>query len=328
MKILITGMTGFIGASLTKALFHSDHEIIGLVKNKSDLPDQITEKYKIIKGDLSKEIPEIDCDLVIHCGAIVSDKIHSYIMNKVNVEGTRRLLEATPKHSKFIHISCASVYNLSANPHREDETIIPKLLSPYGNSKYLAEQIVLNEFPERDAVILRPRAIYGKGDKFILPRMINIYKDGIIKVPGDLNQKASMTHIDFFVDVILAFISKEFSGKEIINVADYHIYNLRDNMLNLFSSIFDRKIEIEEKNEHIFRVLAGIRTVLIPGNQFTQNAIDYLTRDHLLAVDKLQSYFPHLKSKHFDQILPDYVSWINSVGLSKIAARNKRIVWL
>lgn len=328
MKILITGMSGFVGAAITKALYHTDHELIGLVRDKNDLPDQIRDKYTIIKSDISKKVPEIECDLVIHTAATVSEKVLSLIMNKTNVEGTRRVLEATPSSSKIIYISSASVYNVTEKIHVENETIDAKLLTPYGRSKYLSEQIILTEFKDRDAIILRPRAIYGKGDKVILPRLISIYKDGKIKVPGNLNQQASMTHIDFFVDAVLACVNHNFSGQEIINVTDYHVYNLRENITHLFQEIFKKPIQIKELNEHFVRIIAGLRTVLIPGNQFTQTSIDYLTRDHVLSAEKLQRTFPHLKSPHFKEVIPDYVTWINNIGLSNIAARNKRIVWM
>lgn len=329
-------MTGYVGAAITRALFHTDHELIGLVRQKDDLPEEVLDKYKIVKADISRSVPKIECDLVIHCAAWVSEKVLAVIMNKTNVEGTRRVLDATPPHTPVIHLSSGSVYNLTEVPHVETDSIAPKLLTPYGRSKYLAEQIVINEYTDRKRVIIRPRAVYGRGDKVILPRLLSIYKDGRFKVPGDLNQTASMTHIDLLVDVVLRFIDivtatshpLQADHLDILNVADFQSYNLRENITGLFAKLFKRDIEIKSMNETVVRLVAGMRQVLVPGNQYTQTSIDYLTRDHVLNTDKLQSLFPDLQSRHFLDIIPEYVQWIHSVGLSNISARDKRIVWM
>jgi len=328
MKILITGMNGFVGSAITKRLFHSDHELIGLVRDKDSLPDEVLEKYKIVVSDISKKVPKIDCDLVIHTAATVSDKVLAVIMNKTNVEGTRRVLEATG-NAPFIYISSASVYNLTEKTHVEDEEILPKLLTSYGRSKYLSEQIIQNEFPSRDALILRPRNLYGIGDRVLLPRLLKLYKDGGLKVPGDLNQKASMTNIEFFAECIEAFIEKGIEGQNIINIADYHEYNLGKTLTSLLSTLFNRKIEIKAINENFIRVVAGIRQILVPGNLFTQTSIDYLTRDHVISTDKLQRTLPELRSPNYIDYIPEYVQWINNIGVNTIAQqKDPRIVWM
>lgn len=328
MKILITGMTGFVGAAITKRLFHSGHELIGLVRHKDNLPDEVLDKFKIVVADISKNVPPIDCDLVIHTAATVSDKVLSVIMNQTNVDGTRRVLEATG-NAKIIYLSSASVYNLTEKTLHEDDEIIPKLLTPYGRSKYNSEQIIQNEFRHRDAIILRPRNIYGKGDRVLLPSLFKIYKDGVIKVPGDLDQKTTMTHIEFLTEAIEKMIAKDFNGQHIYNVVDYNIYNLRENMTSLLGTLFSREIKVRAMNEHLVRIIAGFRTVLIPGNLFTQYTIDYITRDYIISFDKLKKDFPELKSPHYIEYIPEYVKWINNIGVSTLAQqKDPRVVWL
>ncbi len=328
MKILITGMTGFVGAAITKRLFNSRHELIGLVRNKEDLPLEVLDHCKIVVADISKSVPNIDCDLVIHTAATVSDKVLSVIMNRTNVDGTRRVLEATG-NAKIIQLSSCAVYNLNEQRHHESEEIIPKLLTPYGRSKYLAEQIIKNEFSDRDALILRPRNLYGKGDRNTLARLFKIYKDGVIRVPGDLNVQASMCNIEFLTACIEQMIQEDFTGQQCYNVVDYTDYTLRDNITALMSNILQRPIEVKSLNENFVRIVAGLRTVLIPGNVFTQYTIDYITRDHLIASDKLKQDYPQLKSIAFDEYLPEYVQWINNIGVSKLVQQSdSRVVWM
>ena len=328
MKILITGMNGFLGAAITKKLFHTDHQLIGLVRSKTNLPDEVLEKYKVIVSDISKKVPKIDCDLVIHCAATVNDRVLAVIMNKTNVEGTRRVLEATG-NAPFIYISSGDVYNLTEKPHVEDEGIYPKLLTSYARSKYLSEQIIRTEFPDRDTLILRSSALYGKGDRILLARLLKLYKDGTFTVPGNLDQETSMTNIEFFTEVIESFINRGISGQEIYNVADFHDYNLGENLTTLFSTLFQRDVQVNTRNEIMVRIWAGMRDILVPGNYYTQAAIDFMTRDHVLKTDKLRKTFPQLTGTNFKDYIPSYVQWINNVGVNTIAKQtDPRIVWL
>ena len=67
MNILITGITGFIGSNLTNLLKQSNHSILGISRNKTNIPN-----IKILKGDLKnilsfkKKIAEFQPDVVIH----------------------------------------------------------------------------------------------------------------------------------------------------------------------------------------------------------------------------------------------------------------------
>ena len=237
-------------------------------------------------------------------------------------------MNAIPKTAKFIFISSGSVYNLTEKLHHEDDPINQALLTPYGRSKYFAEEMLQRDFPDRDITIIRPRAVYGRGDKVILPRLLKVYKDGRFRVPGDLKQKASMTNIHFLCEALQLIAEKEMKGINIYNVVDPYEYDLRENIVGLFQMLFNRDIEIKSLNELFVRIFAGMRTVLIPGNQFTQTAIDYLTRDHVLSTEKLFRDFPSLKPVNYTEYIPTYVEWINNVGIQNIINGNKRLIWL
>lgn len=321
-------MTGFIGAAITKALYNTEHELIAFVRNKEDLPEEILDRYQIIKGDISVSVPKIECDLVIHAAATVSDKVISFILNKTNVEGTRRVLEATPSHAPIIFFSTGNIYNVHEKIHEEDELVESKKITPYARSKYLSEQLIKEEFPNRNAVILRPRGVYGKGDRVILPRLLKVYKKGKLTVPGNLDYQVSMTNIELLKQVVLEFVNSEITGQHTFNVADFEPFHLRANIQSLFSALFKRDIEIIERNEPIVRIIGGLRQVLVPGNLFTQTAIDYLTKNHVISTEKLQNTFPNLSSKSFSSYVPEYVEWINSIGLAKIVSQDKEVVWL
>jgi nucleoside-diphosphate-sugar epimerase len=47
----------------------------------------------------------------------------------------------------------------------------------------------------REAVVLRPRAVYGPGDPTLLPRLLAAAGRGTLRVPGDGRQLASLTSV-------------------------------------------------------------------------------------------------------------------------------------
>ncbi len=328
MKICITGITGYVGSQVVRALHMTGHELICLVRKKELVPDEIKDKHTVLRVDLTKDIPEIECDLLIHCAALVSDKILSFFMNKTNVEGTRKLMQSISEHSKVIFISCASVYNITQETHVEDEQINSGLLTPYGRSKLRAEQLLQNEFNKRDITILRVHHLYGMRSRSFLTNVIKVYSNGVLKVPGDLNKKISLTSIDLLLNVIQKFVEYNFKGIEIYNVVDSKEYNLKDVSISLLSSALKREVKLKEKSEYYLRVIAGLRTVLVPGNNITQNSIDLWSRDHYLKSEKLNHLFSDLPETDFYNHLEEYSAWITNNGISNVLKASSRIYWL
>ena len=327
MKICITGLTGFLGSQITRSLYNSGHDLIAVVQNKELVPDEIKANHKVVRADITKEVEPIDCDLLIHCAALVSEKTLSFYLNKANIDGTRNILNAISKDAKVIHISCGSVYNVNQKLHTEKDVINKGLLTPYGRSKLKSEFIISDEFPEKDVAILRFQNLYGIRERQFLSKLTKIYKNGVLRVPGDLHQQISMTNIDLLMKVVSRFIDVEFKGQEIYNVVDSKIYDLRDVCTTLLSKAFNREIKVREMNEYLLRIVAGLRTVLIPSNQFTQTSIDFLTRDHVLDSTKLNNLFPDLGEYSFHETIEGYTSWLNDVGVSTALKGSRRLMW-
>ena len=67
-------------------------------------------------------------------------------------------------------------------------------LSSYANSKYLGER-VLDEFPEMPWSIIRPPAVYGPGEKELLP-LFKLVRRGLLPRTGPVDQRFSLLHVD------------------------------------------------------------------------------------------------------------------------------------
>jgi nucleoside-diphosphate-sugar epimerase len=172
MKILITGATGYIGHKLTEEAISKGYKVHILVRDihskyTPDHPDIIT-----FKGDVTDKESVITamkgCEKVLHAAGITSfySKDRS-VFYKVNVEGTRNMLEAALKLGvkKFVFTSTGAVLGPSGKyPMTENDPRIIAFENDYEISKHWAEELV-KEYCRKGlfAMIVAAPRVYGPG---------------------------------------------------------------------------------------------------------------------------------------------------------------------
>lgn len=210
MKILITGVHGFVGSNLVKAL-SKEHTIYGL-----DIVSPIREgiRYTFSWDDLDKEdmIPSVDA--IIHLAGKAHDtknQTESEVYFKVNTGLTQRIFDyflAHPRCKKFIFFSTAK-----AAADKVDgvltEDVEPSPVGPYGESKIAAERYILEKFRDeslefrdssgvesKQVYIFRPCMIHGPGNKGNLNLLYNVVKKGIPWPLGAFENRRTFTSIE------------------------------------------------------------------------------------------------------------------------------------
>jgi nucleoside-diphosphate-sugar epimerase len=176
MRVLITGITGFIGSELAKLLV-KDHEIFGLVRDDKFGNTELPTGVHIVNGDvLDKDLREklapVDPEVVMHLAALTpvrSSYERSTDYGKTNYLGTVNLVEAVRglSLSQFVHASTMEVYKSSSTTMSEEDPLEGG--TPYGVSKAAADLYVQVagkcwDFPY---TILRPGNTFGRS--FALP---------------------------------------------------------------------------------------------------------------------------------------------------------------
>ncbi len=151
-KVLVTGGAGFIGSHLTHRLVELGSQVTvldnlstGKKENLYDIMNRIT----FIKGDITN--PETcmratkNQKVIFHLAAQIS--VSESLKNPIfcfqtNVTGTLNLLQAACQYDieRFILISSSAVYGQKSEPCKETDICNPS--SPYGYSKFIAEQLV------------------------------------------------------------------------------------------------------------------------------------------------------------------------------------------
>lgn len=189
--IAITGATGFAGRHAVTELLGQGHQLKALVRSPGTaaLPAAV----ETVKGDLDDSVA-LDrlldgADAVLHlAGAITSPDRHGYF--RVNAHGTVAVAEAASRHgtARFVHIS-----SLSA---REPG------LSPYGASKRAGEDAIATLMDKLNAVIIRPPAVYGPGDRGTLP-LIKELTQAVAVIPGPRAARFSLIHVRDLARIIV-----------------------------------------------------------------------------------------------------------------------------
>lgn len=220
MKILITGIHGFVGSNIVKAMGRN-HEIYGL--------DIVApEKEGVVKtfswNDLdANKIPQVDA--VIHLAGKAHDLKKTSgpeIYFKINTGLTQKIYDWFLQSSagKFIFFSSVKAAADFVPGDILTEDIVPNPVGPYGESKIKAEEYILSHpASDKQVYILRPCMIHGPGNKGNLNLLYGVVKKGVPWPLGAFENHRCFTSIDN-----LCFVIKELLVKEV----ESGIYNMCD----------------------------------------------------------------------------------------------------
>jgi dihydroflavonol-4-reductase len=172
---LVTGATGHIGNVLTRKLLKKGERVRALIwrgEDTSPIEGLDIEKIEgdVLEPDCLKEAFK-DVDTVFHLAGIISIMPgENSLVRRVNVEGTRNILEAAKEAGVKRLIYTSSIHAIQRAPHgiTIDESLPFDLNNPYGaydSSKAEASMEVLKAVDEGlDAVIVCPTGVIGPYD--------------------------------------------------------------------------------------------------------------------------------------------------------------------
>lgn len=175
-SLLITGAFGALGRAVLREFSRYKGKLVAFdIAPKPDLIEDLSDKVKIVKGDITeitdliRTVKEEDIDNIAHLAAIhlirVS-KANPLLAYKVNLTGTLNILETARimKLKRVVFISSISTFGLKATvPRKEDDAKKPTSL--YGVTKLAGELFGLN-YAENygvDFIALRFPLLFGPG---------------------------------------------------------------------------------------------------------------------------------------------------------------------
>lgn len=180
MKCFVTGASGFLGVSLVQALLERGHRVKALLRPGSDPRGLQGLACERVTGDILDRnllVRELDgSDWCFHAAASYALWMRDYKpMFRVNVEGTRNVLEAAGRAgcSKIVYTSTGGCIGM---PQAHDGKIIPanetekipddQLCCAYKRSKFEAETVAIELYRKAGlpVIIVNPTAPVGPGD--------------------------------------------------------------------------------------------------------------------------------------------------------------------
>jgi len=175
LKVLVTGVTGFIGSAVARALIQAGTEVRGLARQDADLRALEGLPVELVRGDLcdakSLRTALAGCRQLYHVAAHYALWARDpSVFYRANVEGTRAIMAAAQEANveRIVYTSTIGTIGLpeDGGMGTEDTPVSPaRMAGDYKRSKYLAEQEVLKLAQAGcPVVIVNPSAPVGVGD--------------------------------------------------------------------------------------------------------------------------------------------------------------------
>jgi nucleoside-diphosphate-sugar epimerase len=288
-NVLITGIRGFVGSNLTKYLLRDDlFQISGVSRNKERIEYlQPILKHTFSIEDIYKHNAHFDA--YVHLSGKVydvRDKGNEQEYFEANYEATKRLFNQfinDTEAERFIFLS--TIHVLTESPEEElNESYKPQPFTPYGKSKYKAENYIRNHCPpDKKYYILRPSMIHGPGNKGNLNLLYNLVKRGIPYPVGAYNNKRSFVSIENLCFVIRELILNDVEGG-LYHIADDEPTYTHD-LVRLIAEATNKKGRIWNVNPKFLELIASFGDIApIPLNS---HRLKKLTGDFVVSNKKL-----------------------------------------
>ena len=226
MKALITGASGCLGRAMIEELGAHGWSLRTTARSPADLPD-------FMAADLTCDelAPLLDgVDAVFHCAAMSGGWGSPQAFHAANVTPTARLLESARAAgvARFVFASTPSLYADGRDRLQltEDARLPVRALSPYAESKRAAEALVLgSDTAALRCTAIRPRAIYGRHDRALLPRLRATFERGILPLIDRGRARIDLTHRGDAAQAMR--LAAEGPGGRVWNISSGEVFTFR-----------------------------------------------------------------------------------------------------
>ena len=291
MRILITGVHGFVGSNLVSYL-SSKNTIYGL-----DIiaPEKKGVYHTYSWDDLETDIlPNVDA--IIHLAGKAHDTKNQAAADayfKINRDLTVKIFDYYLAHpiKRFIFFSTAK-----AAADKVDgvltEDVVPSPIGPYGESKIAAEGYILSamkshpdHFEDRSVFIFRPCMIHGPGNKGNLNLLYGVISKGIPWPLGAFDNHRTFTSVENVCFAVNGVLTKDIPSG---------IYNLCDDESLSTNELVEEICKSLGHKPHIWRLPKRLMKSLAKLGgwlhlPFNQDTLRKLTEDYVSSNQKIKN---------------------------------------
>lgn len=336
-KVFITGINGFIGGNLSKALIEQGAEVFGLIRNLNRETflffEGLANRVVLIEGDLTdaalmnRVISEEQINVVFHLAAQVEVGIgleNPWLTFETNVRGTYTLLEAIRRYPNRIEAAVMASsdkaygsYGRDAMPYKEHYPLIPAY--PYDTSKACADMIAqayASDVYNLPIVITRFCNIYGPGQlnfSAIMPDAITSAQGHSHFVPrGD----GSMIRDFIFVEDVAELY---------LTIAEGLAHDPKRISGHTFNAGTNTPISVGEVLEKIYRQVGNLPAYERILKQMRGKQTSGEISCQFMDFEKVNEYFGWAPKHTFDSGLTKTISWYERYNNKRFAKSEQRV---
>ena len=218
-SVLVTGATGFIGSRLVTELINNGYDVTSLIRKGKEG----NLKSNIIYGDLTKDkidFKDLEFDCVFHLASHTPLEKNKKILEKVNLDGTKKLYEEIKTRTKsIIYISGLGVYGETGDKVIDES----QEYNPNTNfvkirleaEKYLEENSKQNKI---DFAVVHFGDVYG-ADGWFYEMLVKRLKKNTFRMPKGGDYFKGFVHVDDAVQSMISVLEHKSFGESFI-IAD------------------------------------------------------------------------------------------------------------
>ena len=270
MRVLVTGGTGVVGRATVSLLVERGHTVRLLSRHADRDARQWPAGVEPFPGDVGRDETvrgcAEGCDVVLHIVGIVSELPPDLTFERINVEGTRRIVRETERAGspRLVYVSA-----LGADRGR----------SRYHRSKYQGEEIVRRY--SGPWVICRPGNVYGPFDDEIslLLRMVRTLP--VIPLLGGGEQEFQPVWHEDLARALVEVVERDDITRRVLELAGSERTSQRD-LVDRFESLTGRspqRLPVPESLASLGSRAAAALGVEVP---FTQDQIEMLSEGNVV----------------------------------------------
>lgn len=327
MKILLTGATGGLGFRTLERLIENPKVEKIIATGRTIRPTHFVDHHKVDyqlghleDADFVSKLVE-QADYIVHVAALSSPWGKYVEFEKANVFTMNNLIDAAKKHhiKRFVYVSTPSLYFNGQDRFnvKESDPLPEAFVNAYSKTKYEAELAL-----EKSAipyVTLRPRALIGRGDTVIMPRLIRAFEEGKLKIIGDGKNIVDLTSLANVADSIeLALFVGDAGLNQIYNITNgepVKLWETVEKVLSLLGYKMNKKkvpYQMVKLVSQLMELKAKLTNYQEPA--LTTYGVGILAKSFTMDISKAKTLLGYSPKISTDEAIEEFVSWYREVN--------------